>query len=79
MDTKSPPIVLLSTINRYQVSDHLAWGSHTPLFVAIRNLANVTTTHLGNQSCHETIYYPGILQDHDKAVQILLLLSTHTL
>jgi len=30
MDTKTPYIVL-STISRYQVSDHLAWGSHTPL------------------------------------------------
>ena len=30
MDTKTP-YILLSTISRYQVSDHLAWGSHTPL------------------------------------------------
>ena len=78
MDTKTP-YILLSTISMYQVSDHLAWGSHTPPFVAIRNLANVATTHLGNQTCHETIFYPGTLQDHDKAVHILLLLLTHTL
>ncbi len=59
--------------------DHLAWGFHTHPFVAICNLANVSTTHLSNQTCLETIFYPGTLQDHDKAVHTLLLLSTHTL
>ena len=58
--------------------DHLAWG-HPPFVVAIRNLANVSTTHLGNQTCLETMFYPGTLQDHDKAVLSLLLLSAHTL
>jgi hypothetical protein len=58
--------------------DHLAWG-HPPFVVAISNLANVSSTHLGNQTCHKAIFYPGTLQDHDKAEHILLLLSTHTL
>jgi hypothetical protein len=41
---------LLGSKSMTKTFDHLAWGSHNPPFVAIRNLANISITHLGNQT-----------------------------